>query len=227
MLQTTLKKKRLILRYLHSWKCRVGTQMDSDVYLCQQLQEIPSYGIFPVSQDFLPGNKALAINSVHDNLQSREVYAFKHQIKSRNYHKQTEEEQEHAESLWSAKDKAINPDDGKCPIQGCVFVFSKTDMNYSRRFDVTALKWVCPPCLYHAEQNDRIPPPVVKSCTSHDPNKVGLLCNMSWCTTLTQNDEGLIRRMWHEGVKLWVCTKCFEYSKETIREDRPMRDQCD
>jgi hypothetical protein len=99
-------------------------------------------------------------------------------------------------------------------------------MNYGRRFNVTTLQWVCPPCLYHAEQNDGIPPPVVKSRTSHDLSKLDLLCGVSWCITLMQNNEGLIRRMGHDVMKLWVCTKCFKYSKETIREGRTMRDEC-
>lgn len=76
--------------------CRAGTQMGSDVYLCQKLQEMPSYGIFPMSQDFLPGNKALALNGVDEHLQTREVYGSKHRIDSRNYNKKTEEEQEQA-----------------------------------------------------------------------------------------------------------------------------------
>lgn len=119
------------------------------------------------------------------------------------------------ETLYEAKQEAVNPNDTVCPIEGCGYVFSLVNTNKSRRFNITTKQWICPSCLYFAGTNDGIPSPVTKPRTSHDPTKVDLVCQVSWCTTLMQKDQGLVRHMWHAGLELWVCSKCFELSTET------------
>jgi hypothetical protein len=141
---------------------------------------------------------ALSVNSVEEELKSHEVYQFKNRTTLRTRANKDEEQQDEAENLLETKKSATNPNDTVCPIPGCGYVFSLVDMNKSRRFNLATRQWICPPCLYFAETNGGIPQPVVKSRTSHDPSKVDLRCGVSWCANLMQNDQGLIRRMWHE-----------------------------
>ena len=199
--------------------CRAGLQTGDDAYINRKLAAIPSYGIFKFNHEIMPANRASTINIVDENLQSKEAYQFEARVNQHNRLGRTEDEQEMAETLYEAKQEAVNPDDTVCPIEGCGYVFSLVDTNKSRLFNTTTKQWVCPPCLYFAGTNGGIPPPITKPRTSHD-------CGVSWCTTLMQNDQGLIHRIWYAGLELWVCFKCFELSTETCMEERPTRDEC-
>jgi len=181
--------------------CRAGLQTGDNVYIDRKLAVMPSYGIFKCNHEIMPANKASTINSVDENLQSKESYQFKDRTSRHNRMGRTEDEQETAKTLYEATREAVNPDDTACPIEGCGYVFSLVGTSKSRRFNVRTKQWVCPPCLYFAETDNGIPPPVTKPKTSHDPTKVDLVCDVSWCTTLMQNDQGLIRRMWHAGLR--------------------------
>ena len=47
-----------------------------DSFLCRKLAAMPSYGIFKFNHDIMPANKALTINIVDENVQSKELYQF-------------------------------------------------------------------------------------------------------------------------------------------------------
>ena len=90
---------------------------------------MPSYGIIKFDRGYIPANTALTINSVDEDLQSREVYLFEARTDDRNRANRDEDQQEEAESLLEAKLNAVNPNDTVCPIQGCDYVFSLVDTN--------------------------------------------------------------------------------------------------
>ena len=64
---------------------------------------MPSYGIFKFNHKIMPANKSSTINSVDENLQSRETYQFKARVNRHSRLGRTEDEQETAETLYEAK----------------------------------------------------------------------------------------------------------------------------
>lgn len=152
-----------------------------------------SCGIFRVNHEHLPGNMALAINNVEGILQSLEVH-LKYREASRNINDKPEEEQQELEDLIKAKHDAISPDDISCPVEGCIYVFSKGGLQQRQtvqhRFPPMDLSTLL---LYSTSQrrcNTACCQVALIHGPSYDPSKVNLVCAVPWCTTLMQKKTG-------------------------------------